>query len=104
GDDIRAAQPLTSAAYEENPSKAGYTASGAHEAPNVQLAWGCAPYDAEAQVDRWVASPFHRLSMLSPFLTEAAFGQSANNGCWAAALRFPPPSEEVKPYARAVEF
>ena len=105
GDDIRAAQPMTPAAYDENPGKPGYTASGAHEAPNLQLAWGCAPYDAEAQVDRWIAGPFHRLSMLSPFLTEAAFGQFASNGCWAAALLFPPPpSEEVKPYARAVEF
>ena len=104
GDDIRAAQPMTPAAYDENPGKPGYTANGAHEAPNVQLAWGCAPYDAEAQVDRWIAGPFHRLSMLSPFLTEAAFGQSASNGCWAAALLFPPPSEDVKPYARAVEF
>jgi uncharacterized protein YkwD len=104
GDNIRAAQPLGSAAYEENPGKAGYTKAGAHEAPNAQLAWGCAPYDAEAQIDRWVAGPFHRLAMLSPFLTEAAFGQSASGGCWAAALLFPPPSEDVKPYARAIEF
>jgi uncharacterized protein YkwD len=104
GDDIRAANPLGPRAYEENPGKAGYSPSGAKAAPNVQLAWGCAPYEAEAQIDRWVAGPFHRLAMLSPFLTEAAFGQSASNGCWAAALVFPPPSEDVKPYARAIEF
>src|SRR5258707_12183941 len=41
GDDIRAAHPLGSSAYEENPAKTGYTPAGAHEAPNAQLAWGC---------------------------------------------------------------
>jgi uncharacterized protein YkwD len=104
GDDIRASKPMSPAAYDETPGKSGYSADGALVARNVQLAWGCAPYDAAAQIDRWVAGPFHRLALLDPFLTEAAFGEAASDGCWAAALRFPPAEEEVKPYARAVEF
>jgi hypothetical protein len=104
GEDIRAAKPMGAAAHEENSDKSGYTADGAIAARNVQLAWGCSSYDAEAQIDHWIAGPFHRLAMLNPFLTEAAFGEASSDGCWVAALRLPPPLQEVEPYARAIEF
>lgn len=103
-EDIRGTKPLTGAAYEEDAGKGGYTASGATAAQNVQLAWGCTPYDAASQIDHWISAPLHRLAMLNPFLTEAGFGVATGNGCWVAAILFPPPAEEKKPYARAVEF
>lgn len=104
GEDIRATKPIGGAAYDEVPGKSGYTADGANAAPNVQLAWGCSSYDAPAQIDRWFAGPFHRLAMLNPFLTEAAFGEASSGGCWVAAIRLPPPPQEVASYARAIEF
>ncbi len=103
-DEIRGAKPLSSAAYEEDAGKSGYTATGATAAQNVQLAWGCTPYDAASQIDHWISAPLHRLAMLNPFLSEAGFGEAMSNGCWVAAILLPPPAEEVKPYARAVEF
>jgi uncharacterized protein YkwD len=104
GDDIRTAKPMSGDAYAEKPGRAGYTASGAKIASNLQLAWGCSTYDAGQQIDRRIEGPFHRLAMLDPFLTEAGFGQASGDGCWVATLRLPPSPEEVKPYARAIEF
>ncbi len=103
-EDIRSAKPMSAAAYQESPGKSGYAAKGALAASNLQLAWGCTSYDAGEQIDHWIEGPFHRLAMLDPFLTEAGFGQISQDGCWVATLRLPPPPEEVKPYARAVEF
>jgi hypothetical protein len=105
GDDIRASKPLSPAAYEEDHSKNGYSEDGAIAAQNLRLAWGCSSYDAAAQIDRWLAGPIQRLAMLNPFLTEGAFGANSHDGCWVAAMRLPPPSdEEVKPYPHAIEF
>jgi hypothetical protein len=104
-DDIRASRPLSPAAYEEDHGKSGYSADDATMAQNLRLAWGCSSYDAAAQIDRWIAGPFQRLAMLNPFLTGSAFGAASHDGCWVAALRLPPPSdEEVKPYPHAIEF
>jgi hypothetical protein len=104
-DEIRASRPLSPAAYEEDQSKSGYSDDGAVVAQNLRLAWGCSSYDAAAQIDRWIAGPFQRLTMLNPFLVDAAFGAASHDGCWVAALRLPPPSgEEVKPYPHAIEF
>jgi len=104
GEDIRNAKPMSAQAYEEKPGKSGYSANGAAMARNLQLAWGCSSYDAGQQIDHWIEGPFHRLAMLDPFLTEAGFGEASGDGCWVATLRLPPPPEEVKPYARAIEF
>jgi hypothetical protein len=104
-DDIRSSRPLSPAAYEEDQSRSGYSADGATVAQNLRLAWGCSSYDATAQIDRWIAGPFQRLAMLNPLLTDAAFGADSHDGCWVAAMRLPPPSdEEVKPFAHAIEF
>jgi hypothetical protein len=103
-EDIRSAKPMGGDAYEEKPGKSGYSAIGASAAPNLQLAWGCSSNDAGQQIDHWIEGPFHRLAMLDPFLAEAGYGQVSGDGCWVATLRLPPPPEEVKPYARAVEF
>ncbi|HZC45076.1 MAG TPA: CAP domain-containing protein [Candidatus Acidoferrum sp.] len=103
-EDIRSAKPMSTEAYEERPGKSGYSAKGATAAPDLQLAWGCSSYDVGMQIDHWIEGPFHRLAMLDPFLSEAGFGQVSSDGCWVAALRLPPPPEEVKPYVRAVEF
>ncbi|MGB9382008.1 FHA domain-containing protein [Candidatus Binatus sp.] len=104
GDDIRNAKPMSADAYEEKPDKSGYSASGAAAASNLQIAWGCSSFAAGQQIDYWIEGPFHRLAMLDPFLADAGFGEASSDGCWAATLRLPPPPEEVKPYARAVEF
>jgi pSer/pThr/pTyr-binding forkhead associated (FHA) protein/uncharacterized protein YkwD len=103
-EDIRSAKPMSGSAYEESPGKTGYTESGAREAANLQLEWGCSTYDAAQQIDHWIAGPFHRLAMLDPYLAAAGYGEAASDGCWVAALRLPPPAEEVKRYPRAIEF
>ena len=103
-DDIRSAKPMSGSAYEESAGKAGYTENGSREAPNLQLEWGCSTYDAAQQIDHWIAGPFHRLAMLDPYLAEAGYGEASGDGCWVAALRLPPPPEEVKRYPRAIEF
>jgi len=103
-DDIREAKPMGATAYVETPGKSGYSAKGAAAAANLQIAWGCSSYNIGQQIDHWIEGPFHRLAMLDPFLTEAGFGQVSSDGCWVATLRLPPPPEEVKPYARPVEF
>jgi uncharacterized protein YkwD len=103
-EDIRSAKPMSADAYEESPVKSGYSAKGATAAPDLQLAWGCSSFEPGQQIDHWIEGPFHRLAMLDPFLTEAGFGEASRDGCWVATLRLPPPPEEVKPYARAVEF
>jgi uncharacterized protein YkwD len=104
GDDIRNTRPMGGDAYEEKPDKSGYSAAGAAAAPNLDLEWGCSSYDATQQIDRLMEGPFHRLAILDPYLEEAGFGQASQGGCWVAALRLPPPPEEVKPYPRAIEF
>jgi len=102
---IRRGDPLGDAGHDEDRARPGYSASGAEAARNSQLAWGCNPYDAEPQIDHWFAGPFHRLPMLNPLLMEAGFGQAAAaDGCWIAALRLPPPPQEVKPYEHPIEF
>jgi uncharacterized protein YkwD len=104
GEDIRSAKPMGAEAYEEKPGNSGYSANGAAAAPNLQLAWGCSSYAADLQIDHWIEGPFHRLAMLDPFSRRAGFGEASGDGCRVATLRLPPPPEEVKPYARAVEF
>ena len=103
-DNIRSAQPIPADAYEEKPGTSGYSVEGAGVAQNLQIAWGCSTYDAAQQIDRWLEGPFHRLPMLDPYLGDVGYGEAAEDGCWVAALRLPPPPEDVKPYRRAVEF
>ncbi len=104
GEDIRSAKPMSAEAYEERPGKSGYSANGATAARSLQLAWGCSSDDAGQQIDHWIEGPFHRFAMLDPFLTEAGFGEASSDGCWVDTLRLPPPPEEAKPYALAIEF
>lgn len=103
-DRISGGEPLGDAGHEELPGKTGYSSAGAAIAPNVQLAWGCGPYDTRGQIDQWIAGPFHRLPMLDPFLIEVGFGETTNDGCWVAALRLAAPAEHPGPYAKAIEF
>ena len=103
-DDIRSAKPIPADAYDEKPGTTGYSVEGAGVAQNLQLAWGCNTYDATQQIDRWLEGPFHRLPMLDPYLGDIGYGEVSEDGCWVAALRLPPPPEDVKPYRRAVEF
>ena len=103
-DDIRSAKPIPADAYDEKSAKSGYSVEGAGVAQNLQLAWGCSTYDATQQIDRWLEGPFHRLPMLDPYLADVGYGEASEEGCWVAALRLPPPPEDVKPYRRAVEF
>ena len=103
-DDIRSAKPIPADAYDEKSGKNGYSVEGAGVAQNLQLAWGCSTYDATQQIDRWLEGPFHRLPMLDPYLADVGYGEVSEDGCWVAALRLPPPPEDVKPYRRAVEF
>jgi uncharacterized protein YkwD len=91
-------------AYDEDPSRPGYSAKGAAQAHNSQLAWGCSSFDAGRQIDRWIASPFHRMAMLNPGIAEASFGSASDGGCWVAALRLPPPAERVIAYPHPIEF
>jgi uncharacterized protein YkwD len=103
-DDIRSAKPIPADAYDEKPGTTGYSVEGAGVAQNLQLAWGCNTYDATQQIDRWLEGPFHRLPTLDPYLGDIGYGEVSEDGCWVAALRLPPPPEDVKPYRRAVEF
>ncbi len=104
GQEIRSGNWLGDAGHSEDPAKRGYTDDGARAAQNSQIAWGCGAYNADAQIDQWIAGPFHRLAILNPFMEQAGFGEAAAKGCWVAGLRLPPPPEEVKPYDLAVQF
>ena len=104
GEDMRSAKPMSGDAYAEKPGKAGYTTVGAAAARNLQLAWGCSPYDVTQQIDRWIEGPFHRFAVFDPDLAEAGYGEAEKEGCWVAALRLPPAPEEQQPYPRAIEF
>ncbi len=103
-DDIRSGKPIPPDAYKEKSGTSGYSVEGAGVAENLQLAWGCSTYVATQQIDRWLEGPFHRLPMLDPYLADVGYGEASAEGCWVAALRLPPPPEDVKPYRRAVEF
>jgi FHA domain/Cysteine-rich secretory protein family len=102
--EIRAGHPLGAATHSEDPAKSGYTAAGSAVAENSQFAWGCGSLDANAQIDDWIAGPFHRIEMLDPFISEAGFGEASSAGCWVAAMRLPPPPEQVQPYPHVIEF
>jgi hypothetical protein len=97
-------EPLGNSSHDEDPSKPGYTASGKAAAYDSQLAWGCGAYNSKAQIANWIAGPFNRFAMLNPSISEVGFGEAYANGCWVAGMRLPPGQEEVKPYARAIEF
>ncbi len=101
---IRDGESLGAATHGEEPGKPGYTSGGSAAAENSQYAWGCGSLDRSAQIDDWIAGPFHRFAMLNPFITDAGFGEASANGCWVAALRLPPEPEEVKPYPHPIEF
>ncbi len=102
--EIRAGLQLGAATHAENPAKSGYTAAGSAVAENSQFAWGCGSLDANAQIDDWIAGPFHRLEMLDLLISEAGFGEASSAGCWVAVMRLPPPPEQVKPYPHVIEF
>ena len=102
--EIRSGNSLGDAGHSEDSAKRGYSKDGAQAAQNSQLGWGCGAYNADAQIDQWIAGPFHRLAMLNPFVEKAGFGEAAAKGCWVTGLRLPPPQEEVKPYDVAVQF
>ena len=101
---MRTPAGIGDAAFTEDPSRPGYSPEGAAVAANSQVAWGCGDTAIDRQIDRWVAGPFQRVAMLNPGLRGAGFGEASAHGCWAAALRLLPASQEVGPYAAAVEF
>jgi hypothetical protein len=85
--DIRSGSPIPQA-YDEDPSRPGYSASAASQAHNSQLAWGCSSFDAGKQIDRWIASPFHRVAMLNPSTADTGFGSASDSGCWLPRSAF----------------
>ena len=92
------------AAYREDKDRKEYSPQGAAAAANSQIAWGCGIEDQAAQIDRWIAGPFHRLEMLDPTLQEAGFGEMTAEGCWVAALRLPPVPDAAGPYPVPIMF
>ncbi len=66
-----------------------YSAEGDAAARTSNVAWGCGPFSASAEIDQWMSGPFHRLGLLRPNLTIAGFGDYESGGCWAAAIGLP---------------
>ncbi|MBF6558791.1 MAG: hypothetical protein IVW56_00775 [Candidatus Binataceae bacterium] len=59
GSAIRSGDSLGAATHGEDPAKPGYTSGGSSVAENSQFAWGCGSLDLEAQINQWIAGPFH---------------------------------------------
>ena len=100
---IRAGSSLGDRAYNEDKTRAGYSADGADAAPNSQIAWGCGTACPAVLIDRWFAGPFHRVVMLAPYASRGGFSRSGDAQCWVSALRIPP-AATARPYDRPVIF
>ncbi len=89
GDIIRGNRAMGSYAHEENAGMKDYSAEGDTAARTSNVAWGCGPFSASANIDQWMSGPFHRLGLLRPDLAIAGFGNYESGGCWAAAIGLP---------------
>jgi hypothetical protein len=101
---IGSGAPLGDAAFEESPSRAGFSPEAEEAARNSQVAWGCGNPDAAQKIDRIISGPFHRPAILDPEMTQAGFGEASDAGCWVTVMRLPPPLDEVGRYPHPVEF
>ncbi len=101
-DDIRSAKPIPADAYDEKSAKSGYSVEGAGVAQIFSSHGDAARTTRRSRsiVRSWTVSS---VPMLDPYLAVGC-GEASEEGCWVAALRLPPPPEDVKPYRRAVEF
>ena len=75
-----------------------------YSAPGAVMPWGSAAWS----VDGWIGIPFHRLSLISPYLERSGYGQYCEGSVCAAALDTlsdrRPMLEYPAPFARPLEF
>jgi hypothetical protein len=77
---------------------------GIHSANGAVMPWGSPGWS----VDGWMGIPFHRLSLINPYLERSGYGQYCERSICAAALdtltdRRPMPQDTV-PFAEPLEF
>jgi uncharacterized protein YkwD len=104
GEAIREGGGLAGGELEEQAGRPGYSEDGAAIARNSEDAYGCGPFSAADEIDRLMASPFHRLAILSPGLDSAGFGSYAEGGCWTATIRLPVPLSNPQIFDQPIEF
>ena len=63
--------------HTENPASPYYTAAGALEGSRSNLEGGGGP-PSVAQIQGWLAAPFHAIGMLRPGLTQVALASGAH--------------------------
>lgn len=101
---IRTARNLGHQSRQEDPANPWFSESGAKLAPNLDMAWGCGALNTGRNIERSIASVFHRFALLDPKLTVAALGAYEKNGCWVMAIRLPVPIGPPKIFDDPVEF
>ena len=89
---------------EEAADKPGYSTDGAAVARNSQDSYGCGQFSAANQIDNFMASPFHRLAILSPDLDRAGLGSYVDSNCWVATIRLFVPLSNPKVFDQPIEF
>jgi hypothetical protein len=104
GDALRTASNLGPAGRREDPGNPWFSEEGSQVAPNVDLAWGCGVQSAQQNIDRSMASVFHRFALLDPKLTVAGVGGYEKDGCWVVATRLPVPTGPPEIFPDPVEF
>ncbi len=74
--------------HTENPGNIWYSSNGLAAAKKSDLYEGCgSPITAAAAIDGWISGLFHRVSLLNPNLTGAAYGlYQDGSGCWVVGI------------------
>jgi uncharacterized protein YkwD len=103
-DVIKTGGNLGASGHVESPDKQFYTPEGAAAGQTSNVAWGCGPFSAAGEIDRWVEGPFHRLAILNPDLRVAGYGEFKKDGCWTAAVRLPLRPKPPEIFEHPIEF
>jgi uncharacterized protein YkwD len=88
GDDVRRGTNLGSLMHSEDPAKPLFTKEGlaAGKAGDVEEMWGSGKTPPGWAIDDWMRGPFHRLSLLSPYLHSVGYGDGCDKGVCIATL------------------
>jgi hypothetical protein len=80
---------LGAEAHTEDPAKPGFTSEGAAAAAASDIDWSWdpgSPRPATWAIDSWMQAPFHRMSIISPYLRKVGYGSDCEGAVCFAAL------------------
>jgi hypothetical protein len=98
-------------AHTEDPAKPDYSPEGANAARASDIDWSWDPHnrpEASWAIDNWMAVPFHRMQIISPYLRRVGYGTACHGDICFAALNtgtdINPPLTMPSPWPKPLAF